>query len=508
MKKERQKLLLLPIVVVACFAFFIIWIATMRWGVGLSFSHVAVFMQSAWALASGQGFLVIGPDGAWHAMKSGAPLYSMLLSLAPFLGVGMEEWIRILHSVFFGVLVFVSGALIFVVSRHIRFAVISAMFVMLMVFLSRIFMNASMLPLLIVLMSLSFLFLMLSQEDDVVDRKKFLRLSALFAGLSSLVSYSGFVVILAEFVFLYWFSLLEKKDRLSVIKEFFMFSLILPLAVYATRYWMMGTLGIGISSLPILGSYQYLNVIDMVTRWFLPASLPLMFRIIFTLGVFFLFGRLLLRIRQQATLGKHEFNLASLLSIFLIVQSVLIVCVLLLRGPEGYLRELLITACWVFAMLVVLVLARVTTPMVRSRFSMGIIVLFLVMSFGLIRTIKTTRNFFLAGEGYSGKGWQTAAIVKQIKTLADYVNVYTDRADVFYLLTKRSSMLIPKKDLKNQDWFKKEAFVQELKERKAFVVLFNEEASLKETDIASWMQEVKADVLFRDGKRVIIGCRL
>jgi len=168
--------------------------------------------------------------------------------------------------------------------------------------------------------------------------------------------------------------------------------------------------------------------------------------------------------------------------------------------------HVLMPACWAFSILVAVVLGRTVTPVVRARFSVGMVVLSLLMTIGAIRTIQMARSHFRYGAGYSGKTWQRSLLAGQVKTLADDVKVYTDDTDGFYALTSRASIRLP---LLNEDasWINAAETVRALKERKAFIILFHGETKDQHPMSASLVKEAGVEVLFRDGKSVILGRR-
>lgn len=506
MKKEKNSFPLLPIIFLAFLAFVLVWVATLRWGVGLVGRDSSVFIQAGLSVAFGNGLLVIGPDGAWHAMNGVPPLYSMVLSFAPFLGMDIEAWGRLLNALFFAVVVFSSGAMVFAVSRHMRFASITAGLILATVSLSTTFMNLGNEPFFLALMSLSLLFLILSQEDDVFAKSRFLYLSAMFAGLGALASYTGIILIGAEAFFLALFSIGERKDGFKKVCIFLVFSMILPVGVYVSRHVLLGggmDLFTGFSMPTVKGFASFLNGI---TQWFFPIRAPFLMRILLTLGLFWFLTRSALRIKREDSLGKNEFHLVALLFLFLALYVLFVVTVLMFLGHGLLNSHVLMPACWAFSILVAVVLGRTATPLVRTRFSVGMVILSVLFTIGVIRTIQMARSHFRYGAGYSGKTWQRSPLAEQTRTLADNVTVYTDDADAFYALTARASVRIPFSE-DHAFWIDTQRAVRELKERQAFIILFHEVPVDGHPVWVSIVKDAGVEVLFKDGKSSILGCR-
>ncbi len=506
MKQERKVYPLLPVLFLSVLAFALVWVSTLRWGMGLIGRDVASLVQAGSSVAFGNGLLFIGPDGAWQAMIKAPPLYPMVLSFAFFLGMNIEAWARLLHAIFFGIVVFSSGAMVFVVSRHMRFSAITAGLVFVTVSLSTTFMNIGSEPFFLALMSLSLLFLILSQEDDVFAKGRFLYLSAMLAGLGALVSYTGIVLIAAEALFLMVFSVGEKQERLKRTALFLLFGMILPVSIYAVRHMAFGggmELFTGFSMPTFKGLMVFLNGIS---QWFFPVRFPALMRAFLTFGLFWLLICSSLKIKRESSLGKHESHLVALLFSFLVVYVLFVVTVLMFLGHGLLNSHVLMPACWAFSILVAVVFGRTVTPVVRTRFSVGMVVLSLLITIGAIRTVQMARSHFRYGAGYSGKIWQRSLLAEQLKTMADNVKVYTDDTDGFYALVSRASVRIPLLD-EEALWIDTARVLRELKERKAFIVLFHGDKKDQHPLWASVLKESGVQALFRDGESVILGQR-
>lgn len=504
MKQQKRSYPLLPVIFLAILAIALVWVATLRWGLGLVGRDVVAYIQAGSSLAFGNGLFIIGSDGTWQAMNGVPPLYPMLLSWGPFLGMDIEAWARMLNAFFFGVVVFSSGAMAWVVSRHMRFASITAGIVLASVSLTTTFMNMGGEPFFMALMALSFLFLILSQEEDVVAKGRFLYLSAVAAGIGTLVSYTGIVLLGAEAVFLMLFSIGERRERVKRTGLFLLFGLLLPVIVYAVRYAALGSgmdVFTGFSMPTLKGITLFLNGIS---QWFFPGRFPWILRMVLTLGLFWVLIRSALKIKRDTSLGKNEFHLVALLVSFLVFYVLFVVTVLMFLGHGLLNSHILMPACWAFSILAAVVLGRTVTPVVRTRFSVGMVVLSLLITLGSMRTFQLVRSHFRHGAGYSGKGWQGSLLAEQVKTLSDKVTVYTDDPDGFYALTKRASIRVPLKN-ENAPWLKGAESFRALKERKAFIILFHGIPADQHPLWASVLKGSGADILFRDGEGVILG---
>jgi len=468
----------------------LVWLASSQWGLGQTWDSVE-YLVSALSSAKGNGFLVIGKAGLFEPMSYRPPLYSLLLSAGLFFGAPLSSWAIVLNICCYIVTVCCVAFSVLLVTQRVGTALLSALFVACLPHVVLVHLYIWSEPLFLALASLSFLCLVVARERKALV---WICLAAFFAGLSCMTRYVGIAVIMAGWAASWAFFYDRKKNGFSAALIFIGLSLLLPMLYFVVR-----AIVVGPSHALAWGMYLTAEkcrlLVDTLSCWFFPAVWPLVVRSVLFLGVI---GYIVSLMVQQRLRKDHPAAMVLLFMtvyVLMVLTSSFTVAADVKFDPRLMMPALVALACMLPALFLGV-----------GRMKIAGILLLALFSLAFLRTGQLVMAHHERGAGYSGKVVQQSALVEQVKTMADNVDIYTDDPAAFYAVTGRLSMKIPL-SVESGFHFDGVKAMRMLEDRRAFVVLFGCDEKQVHPLWQKVVHEAGLEVLFQEGKSRILGRR-
>lgn len=242
-------------------------------GVGVN-GDAVWYLQGAQNILSGHGYSIERGDG-FLPITMFPPFYSILLALLGASGIPISDIARILNAALFGYTVFLSGWLIYRLSKEVWAGIVGSAIIVL--FRDLIFVHAWALtePLYIALtltcLAITALYLQSSRE-------RYLAIASLFAGLAVITRYVGLSLVASLCV---WSLGFDHKSWNQRLRNTIMAGVIgfLPLAGWMMRNRLLGLTAVGRSGVvlhqPPLETLKAFP--DTIWNWFVPGAIHVRF---------------------------------------------------------------------------------------------------------------------------------------------------------------------------------------------------------------------------------------
>jgi 4-amino-4-deoxy-L-arabinose transferase-like glycosyltransferase len=468
---------------------FLLWYATSQWGLGQTWDSVE-YLVSALSSAKGDGFLVIGKAGLFEPMSYRPPLYTLLLSAGLFFGVALSSWAIFINICCYTVTVGCVAFSVLQVTQRAGVALFTALFVACLPHVVLVHLYVWSEPLFLALTALSLTCLIIARERRALV---WVCMAAFFAGLSCMTRYVGVAVILTGWAAAWSFFRDQKKNGFSSASIFLGVACLFPAIYFFTRIALFGP-----SQALAWGMYLTPDkcrlFVDTLSCWFFPAAWPLVVRSLLLLGVI---GYI---VKVAASLRIRRDHPGAMVLLFMAVYLVVVLASSFTVAADVKLDPRLMVPMLISFVCMLPVVLDVR----RSKIAGGILLVLFVLAF--LRTGQLVLAHHERGAGYSGQAVQKSALAKEIKTMADNVDVYTDDPAAFYGVTRRLSMKIPL-SVESGFHFDGGKAIRALKERRAFVVLFGCDEKQVHLLWQKVVYEAGLEVLFQDGKSRILGRR-
>ncbi len=264
--------LFVPVAAGICAALLIL-VMTSKYGIGLS-PDSACYLSIAENLLNGNGYAIydLEPAVAWP------PLYPTLLAAAGIFKIELAVWARVLSSLLFGLIVFITARQVLGQVSRWAFAIFAIAGTVMSLPLIHIAKHAWSEPLFVLLV---ILFLFRLEKSCAGHTGKDVLILAILAALACLTRYLGVTLILFYFLWLAFLKI-EFKRKLYYGSLFTMVSAA-PLLIWLYRNYQLTeslTGGRGEAGSDFINNvYQ---AVDSVSIWFLPVEIPAGARIILT----------------------------------------------------------------------------------------------------------------------------------------------------------------------------------------------------------------------------------
>lgn len=424
----------------------IILVATTRYGAGISPDSVA-YIATARHLADGVGFITYDNT----PLLAQPPFYPAILGIFYFVfGVDPLVSANLISAIFFGLTLYVSGLMFLEnVSTFLAFLGTASLLVSIPL-IAVSFMAWSEPPFVFFVVLYLISILMYLEKKNV----KSLLLLSLSVALACLTRYIGVVLILTGIISI----LLIRQDNMKtklLHASIFSFISALPISVWVGRnYFLSGTLfGPRSPSLHTLNDNVLLTFLT-IFFWYLPNRIfdnPLMF-VLLALIISFCIGMILIWTKTPImTLLKQipPFVLFLLLLMFVYTAFLIISSTTTNYDPIG--DRLLSPIVVPTTLLLFYVIDTLSKP-IRESFPTKPIELLLAAGIAFWLTcsaraiVINTIYQFNEGKGYSAKSWKNSQTIQYMReNNLSNCTVYSNGADVTYLLLKISVKSIPSK---------------------------------------------------------------
>jgi len=443
------------------------------WGVGTG-PDSAKYIGAARNFLAGKGLTLPLVLDEVPAMTHYPPLYPFVLACGGYLGLDPLNGARWLNVLLAGLNVFVIGCLLYSYTRSYPVALAGAALVASSPVMISIYLWASSEPLFIPFVLLGILWLACYFDDP---RRLYLIVSAGFCGLAFLTRYPGVAVIAAGVAALMLFGRSSFGGRIRDSAVFLSLS-VFPMILWTVRnIAVAGTAADRHLQINSISRHQFLFGLDTIAGWFVPFSVAGRAGY---LAVFLVIGAIAAAFFRSATLeddsqGHSLSRLPSIiLLVFLFYAGMLALTVLFVDETTPLDNRILSP----FHVLGIVLVFSLGARFLKIRFSImqtsvvfalcAALVIYYVV--GGVAALEESREY---GLGLSAKRWQTSPEVERLKSLSEEVVIYTNRPHAVYLLTGRSSRLIPEKSSggASEQYLAEVAVLKEQLERQEAVVI-------------------------------------
>ncbi|HXV27720.1 MAG TPA: phospholipid carrier-dependent glycosyltransferase, partial [bacterium] len=302
-----------------------IWIATGPWGMGTN-TDSANYIAGARNMLAGHGysnFASRSPITHWP------PFLSFSLAIIGLLGIDPLEGARPLNSALFGLNLLLVGFILLKLTGSAWAALAGAFFMITSKSMLIIHTWVCSEPWFIFF---SFISLFLLTRFLKENRFQFFILSAILAALACLDRYAGLSVIAAGVILILFFYSDDFWRRVKAALLYFTISFIPP-ALWMIRNHVLKNDPVGRKFyLQSLSPNYFRDILDTVSQWILPASIPASWRYAVLLGFCFVLGAAIAALLRRKTNGQ-SFKIPASSSAFIFISSLVIfsTCVLILH---------------------------------------------------------------------------------------------------------------------------------------------------------------------------------
>ena len=420
----------------------LVLIATSRYGIGLSADSVT-YLAAAQNIATGRGY--VNFDEA--PVLAFPPLFSAMIAM---LSVGLFDpasVARFLNALCFGLIVFLTAHWLF---RHLRsylLALLGATAVLFSIPLIGISVYAWAEPLFIVLTMLMLLQIESARSTDSLASWV---LAGMFASLAVLDRYAGIIVVVTGMILL---ATKRTNSIASLVRRLSLFLLIamLPISLWFYRNYEISSTITGYRAEAartfLQSSHDMLNVLSL---WFLPGSLPFLYRFCLMILLMFLFvGIVFVVFRRNISVRDILDTLPFLLFTFIYAIFMIYTTSTTALSPidDRYLSP-------IFAPLILSLFYLVDRLTYKYSVSTGntlpravvttALVIWLV--YPIVTTYRTVKMYLEQGAGgFHTSNWIESDLVSYLKSNELSGMVYTNEPSAVYALTGRGYLQSPEK---------------------------------------------------------------
>ena len=443
---QNRAALILAIFSIAGFA--VIWINT-PWGIGVGYDSI-FYLSAADNVLSGLGLSRLDGYGNTIPLTHFPPFYSLSIAGVGYItGFETDFTARILAAILFGLLVGISGWLVFRYTRSLLSSVLGASLILVSpVLLDVSFMAMSELLFLVVLL------LMVHFLNQFLMNGKMIEL-VISAGLTAMVYLTRYVGITA--VALGGLSLLifrarplGKKFRDVVI--FGAISLLPMLVFYVRNWYLTGSMTNRIISFHPPTEAQIKQGISTISKWLLPArinsSLRLVVLVLFLIAVAALIIMNHLRSKKESDsqlvlMGANQF--VVLLITYALIYLFMVFASLTFFDASTRLNDRILSPLYVIGIVAGLISVWNSAlfedhVLIRS----GVIALCLMfLGINLLRGFDVSNSMRKEGRGFSGRDWRSSETIAAIAQLPPNILMFSNEAFAIYYLTGNSANWIP-----------------------------------------------------------------
>lgn len=481
--------------------------ATATWGVGVEYDGV-FYLTAADNFLRGLGFSRVIGAGELAPLIHYPPGYPFSIVVLRFLfGMNAVTAASMLTALWFGVMIFLVGYLVYHYTRFPIAGVLSALVVLSSSILVDLHLLARSEPQFLV-----FLLLVLLILDKYLEHKSLslLLVAAVLAAGSYLTRYVGVTVVALGLAVLVLFNHRAPKRRL---RDALVFGLIsgVPALAWLLRNWLSsGTVTNRAMIYSPLSKTQWNQFLNTVYEWFslgfFPAELrePILFVFVIALvamGMFWFRG---LRVAEPSSELRQGARFAQFLVLFIVGYLAFLSLSLMLFDASTPINSRILAPVYVLGIVLVFLLVWKVVPVKRMHLLGAVISLGLLVFIALeFRTSMRILSAMRAeGRFFTGERWQTSETIAAIGQLPRETTLYTNEALPVYFLTGRFADPLPEnfnpvKDQPNPDFAQKmDAVYWALQQPGAALAIFD---SFYKYDIYAPLDELTEGlVLWRD----------
>lgn len=421
--------------IISVVGFFIIFFTSRNFGLGTTSDSVEYIVASK-TFVDGLGFLMLNNQ----PMVWWPPVYPILLGLvSKILSTDSLYTARILNSLIFGMIVFLSGVLI---NRNIKSSSLLTVLCAIAILLSFTIIQMALMVLTELLFICLVLFCFFFLDSYMKENKtKYLISLALFVSIAALTRYIG--ILLIPWVILN-ILVVSRKNLHEKIKHtlLFLFISCVPILVWIGRnYFHSGTLFGYRLPVEYSLSQNLVYIMNVFSSWYIPFNTRNSPYLLLMLGTI---AAAIFIIALREVLKKHN-QILELYPYFIFVSLYLLFIVFLIMnmGIDQASKRLLspiYIPLTIIIFFIVFEFSHVVAAKIRMKssqiFSYTAVGIFLIMNYK--ETQSGIINYSLNGEGFTSRKWRESKVIaysQQNKILSSDKIVYSNFPDAIYALT-------------------------------------------------------------------------
>jgi len=471
-------LLLCGVALLGCGVIFLVT----PWGIGLAPDSL-VYVGAARSVIRGDGVVYLNDIGQFVPVTHYPPLYSVMLGGAGWFWGEPLAAARWLGAVFFAGNIALIGLMVCAATRSAG-AVMFVSLVMLSSFpMLQIHSMAWTEP---PSMFFGFLGLLGLVKYLAGGGRWILYGSALSIALSCLARYAGIPFLLTGAVALWIFAEQKWQKKFADAGNFLLLGS-LPLIVWLARNWWIGGSPVNRSlAFHPLDLPQWNQALETIGLWLFPSQLvaqaPWLNVLALGIGVFCFWGLV-----QVGEFSKSRCQQIS--ALYFLIYTTFVFTARLFVDPAIEFETRILSPAYVSLLILAVSAATLWIRRTRTKTkswkwfgfdSLVIALTVLQMTNGVAWSLYS----YTDGIGYNGKQWRESELVRYVQTLDPTVPIFTNAPDVLYLLTGKTTHMIPRK-VSPESRRPNEAFATELahlkkqlEERNGVLIYFSAESRL------------------------------
>jgi len=462
----------------------VIWISS-PWGIGVGYDSI-FYLSASDNLLSGSGLTRFDGYGNSIPLTHFPPLYSLTIAgISTITGFESDLAARILAAVFFGLLVGLSGWLVYRHTRSLLASVFGSTFVLVSpVLLDVSFMAMSeLLFLVLLLLMIDFLNKYLLHGNMVE-----LIIAAVFTALMYLTRYVGLTAVALGAVSMLIFQPRTWGKKMKDVIIFVVISLVPIMIFYARNWYLTGSMTNRVISFHPPTINQIKQGISTVSIWLLPGRIDPTIRLV-VLGLFLIMIVTLIvlsyfRDKQNQEDKEHEIGarlLVLLLVLYAIIYIVMVIFSLTYFDASTKLNDRILSPIYLVGIIAGLITIW-NSPWFEEHAILryGVIticVLFAGINF--LRGFDVLNTMRKDGRGFSGKEWNSSETVAALAKMPPDTLLFSNEAFAIYHLAGIPANWIPEnydpvKDQEDENYYKRIGLMRdEIISHNGALVIFN-----------------------------------
>ncbi|MEK6590907.1 MAG: hypothetical protein AABZ11_09545 [Nitrospinota bacterium] len=443
MKKEDY--IILPLSALSIIGIIVLLFST-RSGIGIS-PDSATYIGVSRNVLTGKGLIL--PFGSEATpMTHYPPLFPVVLAILGFSGGDPLNIARWFNALLFGANITLVGLAINKYTHSLCLSISGSFLMLTSVDMLGIHSMAWTEPLFIFLGVLGLLLLDTYTEDQ---KPLFIIISSLAIALGFLTRYIGIVLVTTGIGGIFF---LCKKTYYRKFIDIVILTSIssLPIIVWVIRnLYVSGTMANRKFFFHPITVYHFRYAIDTISRLFLPETVHKIVRaiVLFVVIIALLISDIFLLIKKRKdSIRQRGEKIPYLLILFILIYTGFLIFSISFFDAHTLMDYRILSPIYVSGLILVLWMIQRLLSYTKEIPLLKSILLLTGIAFSgsyLVRgtwwIIHTSRD----GQGYASKAWHHSEIIKKIRNLPSEIPIFTNLPDAVYILTGRSTFMIPDK---------------------------------------------------------------
>jgi hypothetical protein len=438
--EDRQKKLLLPLLILVAVAGTVLLLYATPRGVGLGFDSVA-YISAARNFINGLGLGRMTCLG-FKPMTFWPPFYPLVLAFFSIFGLDALVAARIISALGFGMTVFLAGFLVSRITKSLGFSLLASCLIILFSPILRIFSWAMSEALFVPLALGALLFFGEYLEHP---RQKYLILGALLVGLAILTRFIAIALLAIGILIL----ILDTKSTVGQrVKNILLLLGIacFPIIVWITRNQIIAHTStgrkIGLNIPPMI---KFDPFIQQITSWVLPVSYTVHRMRLLLIGIFFIglvVSTLIIIIKRKKSLD--QLNILLLFLLYTIIYPLVILTTIVFFKPSMSVVDERILVPLLVGLLILFVLILVYAWNTKKWFLriLCILIFLWMIAYHLPLQVENIKTLHSDGQGYAAQQWQESPALAYLKEMPTNM-VYTNDFQATYFMAGLNACILP-----------------------------------------------------------------